>query len=102
MRDPIDQHCLSYQTVTAPDDGLVFHLFGPVEGRQTDLHLYQKSGISEALHNNLLLDGEQSIIYGDTACTLKPWLQTAFSTLQATKGELQVNETMNGVRTSVE
>lgn len=35
-------HCLVYQTLSTPD-GLIFPLYGPVEGRRNDLTLLQNS-----------------------------------------------------------
>lgn len=35
-------HCLSYETITTPD-GLIFHLYGSIEGRHPDAYLYRCS-----------------------------------------------------------
>lgn len=76
-------HCLSYQTVTTPD-GLIFHLYGPVEGRQPDVFLYPSSGLDETVRNGLIVNGIQYCIYGDQDYVIRPWMQTACPTVLAT------------------
>ena len=71
--------CLSYQTVTTPD-GPIFHLHGPVEGKQPDTHLHRRSGIDAALQYNLILVNEQYCIYR-MVYSLKPRLQRRFPDL---------------------
>ena len=41
-------HCLTYQTLTA-SDGLILHLFGPVEGRKPDIVIYTRFGLEHVL-----------------------------------------------------
>eukprot|EP00171_Calliarthron_tuberculosum_P004173 IDg4173t1 len=74
-------HCLTYQSISTPD-GLIFHLFGPVEV--------------------LLIDQEQYYIYGDQAYVVRPWLQTAYRRSSATTAELTHNKAMNNARVAVE
>lgn len=69
-------HCLMYQTITTPDR-FIFHLYGPVEGRQPDAYLYRQSGIDDDLRVRLCINNEQHYIYGDKAYVLRPWMETA-------------------------
>jgi hypothetical protein len=48
-------HCFSYQTVATPD-GLIIHLYGPVEGRRHDLTLYRASGMDHLLEEQYQLE----------------------------------------------
>eukprot|EP00171_Calliarthron_tuberculosum_P004305 IDg4305t1 len=70
-------HCLMYQTITTPD-GLIFNLFGPIEGRHADAFLYMKSDIESALRN------------------------TAVRGQDLTEIEMAHNSAMNSARVSVE
>eukprot|EP00171_Calliarthron_tuberculosum_P021462 IDg21462t1 len=47
-------HCLVYQTITTPD-GLIFHMYGPVEGRRPDCYKYCASNLNEWLRDTLLV-----------------------------------------------
>lgn len=67
------QHCFNFQTVSTPG-GLVFHLFGPIEGISYDNYLYYKSGIGKFLTGNLLIEGKQYCIYGDQDYVMRPWM----------------------------
>jgi len=59
------KHALKYQAVTTPD-GLILHVYGPLEGRRHDWTLYMRSGLDESLGDLLLVDGKQYVIYGDS------------------------------------
>jgi nuclease HARBI1 len=62
-------HCFSYQTITTPD-GLVFHMYGPEEGRRHDTTPYRKSDMNLHLSESLTINGDlptQFCIYGDGA-----------------------------------
>lgn len=48
-------HCLVYQTLNTPD-GLIFHLFGPMEGRKPDGYMYRAYNLEEWLRDTLLID----------------------------------------------
>jgi DDE superfamily endonuclease len=47
-------HVLKFQTVATPD-GLIFHLFGPEEGRRHDSTLYRKSNMDAVLAQSLVV-----------------------------------------------
>eukprot|EP00171_Calliarthron_tuberculosum_P020630 IDg20630t1 len=94
-------HALSYQTVTVPD-GLIMHLYGPVEGRQPDCVMYGRSGLDGCMEENFRVDGKQFCIYGDAAYVLREWLVTAYPRHTATAEQQAFNVSMNRVRTAVE
>lgn len=93
-------HCLSYQSLTTPD-GLLFALFGPVPGRHHDLTTLRKSGWATKLETNLLVEGRQFYLFGDSAYSLRPWMQRPF--IGNCNGEQNdFNRRMSAVRVSVE
>lgn len=95
------QHCLTFQTVSTPD-GLIFHIYGPMEGRRSDNYLYYKSEIDSFLQDNMKIDGKQYCIYGDQAYVLRPWMQVGYPRRQATPEQLRYNAEMNAARIAVE
>lgn len=52
------KHAIKFQSAHTPD-GLVFHLFGPLEGRRHDMTLYHESGPDALLPDALMIDGDQ-------------------------------------------
>jgi len=94
-------HCLTYQTISTPD-GLIFHLFGPIEGRRADAYLYHASDIDDILRVNLNIGNIQYYIYGDQAYAIRPWLQVAFPRQNITPEQIAFNTSMNKPRTAVE
>ena len=94
-------HCLIYQTVTTPD-GLMFGMYGPVEGRRHDLTLLRESGWNNVWSECLYIDGEWYYIYGDSAYLLRPWMQRPFTRGICSDGESDFNTRMSEVRVSVE
>ena len=94
-------HCFSYQTITTPD-GLIFHMYGPVEGRQPDAYLYCKSKMDTVLEENMKVEDVQYCIYGDQAYVLRSWMQTGYPRLLATEEQIQFNNSMNAARVAVE
>ncbi|KAE8969771.1 hypothetical protein PR003_g28223 [Phytophthora rubi] len=61
-------HAMKSQTVVTPD-GIISHLFGPVDGRRHDLFMLNQSGLKQHLENNSAFHNK--LIYGDPAygCT---------------------------------
>lgn len=93
--------CLKWQSVSTPD-GLIFHLWGPEDGRRHNSTLYNKSGIDSILEDGLLLSMIRYCIYADAAYVLRPWLQVAFARVGAAAEGQAYNTYMNAGRTSVE
>lgn len=93
--------CLKWQTVSTPD-GLIFHIWGPEDGRRHDSTLYRKSDIDSILEHGLLINGVRCCIFADAAYILRAWLQVAYPRLNATVLQQAYNTSMNGGRTCVE
>ncbi|THU89562.1 hypothetical protein K435DRAFT_821340 [Dendrothele bispora CBS 962.96] len=86
------KHCLKYHAVTAPD-GLVIHMYGPVEGRRHDATVLKHGrgcGLEDILARHFWApDGRRLFIYGDPAyaggpigdddmdswCLTSPWAE---------------------------
>jgi DDE superfamily endonuclease len=77
---------LKWQIVTTPD-GMLFHVFGPFEGRRHDMHLYADSGLDDVLGDSLLIGGIQYHLYGDSGYALRPYLTTPFEGAALTTDE---------------
>jgi nuclease HARBI1 len=90
-----------WQVITTPD-GLLFHIFGPFEGRRHDMHLHAESGLDEILSEELLIDGVQHYVFGDSGYTLRPYLMTTFEGGNFTEDEALFNKRMSKARASVE
>jgi DDE superfamily endonuclease len=95
------RNCLTFQAVSAPD-GLILHLFGPMEGCRHDMFMYNTSGIDQVLQNSLLISGRQYYLYGDVAYKLLTYLQTGFRGSTISSDELAFNASMSKVRVTVE
>lgn len=87
------RNAFKMESVSTPD-GLLFHMYGPEEGRRHDICFFTHSGVEEALSNNLLLNGRQLYIYGHAANVLRSYLQVAFPRLTATLAQASFNKEM--------
>ena len=94
-------HCLNFQTITVPD-GIVLHLFGPLEGRRHDSTLYRSSGIDQDLEEMLMIDGGQHCIHGDPAFLYRPWAQVGFKGPNLDEGKKNFNRSMSKARICAE
>ncbi|KAK1860396.1 hypothetical protein I4F81_002985 [Pyropia yezoensis] len=94
------RHAIKFQSVLTPD-GLILHLYGPVEGRRHDMTLYHESGLDATLASALLIEGQRYYVYGDTAYFIRPWLQAAFQGILTPQQEA-FNASMKVPRTAVE
>jgi hypothetical protein len=70
-------HALKYQSITTPD-GIIVHLFGPIEGRRHDVFVLAKSGLVHFLKLMLKYKCDQLNVYGDPAYGLRSWLQSPY------------------------
>ncbi|KIJ55884.1 hypothetical protein M422DRAFT_150486, partial [Sphaerobolus stellatus SS14] len=62
-------HCLKYHAVIAPD-GLIIHMYGPVDGRRHDETVYKESGLAELLDKHFWTPNDDALfIYRDPAYT---------------------------------
>ncbi|CAM9772297.1 unnamed protein product [Heterosigma akashiwo] len=94
------KHGVKFETISGPD-GIMYHVFGGVEGRRHDASVYRESG----LRNLLLRDCRDMHIVGDTAypvsaALLKPCKATAARALN--DGETEFNRQLSSLRVVVE
>ena len=94
-------HCLSYQNITTPE-GLMFNLYGPMEGRRHDAMLLRRSGVSDKLKEVLKKEDIQYYLYGDAAYVLRPWIQTSLYSNTSNEVQLLFDGEMNKVRSALE
>ncbi|XP_071946235.1 uncharacterized protein [Antedon mediterranea] len=95
-------HAMKFQSVTAPN-GLIAHLYGPVEGRRHDAFLLRESGLLTELEaRSHDPQGNVLCVYGDPAYPLRPQLQAPFPTVRITPEQVAFNAAMSKVRISVE
>lgn len=89
------------QAVTTPN-GLITHLYGPVEGRRHDAYMLSESGLNGLLCSLTTPNGQPYVLYGDTAYGVNLNILSPFRGQQLTQAEQEFNRLMSGVRVSVE
>ncbi|XP_074611816.1 uncharacterized protein LOC141866231 [Acropora palmata] len=96
-------HSIKFQSVALPN-GLVGHLYGPVEGRRHDSSMLASSGLLQELQrfSNSPITGTPICLYGDPAYPLRAHLQGPFRGAALTQDQKNYNTAMNGARTAVE
>ena len=96
-------HALKYQCVTVAD-GLIFHMYGPIEGRRHDSGVLAESGLLQQLQQHMEVPGGGRVyaIYGDAAYPLSTYIQKAFQGAALTPEQLLFNTLMNSARQTVE
>jgi len=95
-------HCLKYQAIIAPD-GIISHLYGPVEGRIHDSAVWTESGMSDILNAHAYTpDGSPLQVYGDPAYGINEHLISPFGGAFNTHNEREWNKSMSRVRIVVE
>ncbi|XP_074634541.1 uncharacterized protein LOC141893070 [Acropora palmata] len=95
-------HSLKFQSVTLPN-GLIAHLFGPVEGRMHDARMLAVSQLYDDLEVFAFNPaGREMCLYGDPAYPLRVHLQAPFRFGILTRDMEIFNESMSAVRSSVE
>lgn len=96
------KHCLKYQAVVTPD-GIIIHLYGPVEGTKHDALVWNESGLSDILERHAYApDGTILQIYGDPAYPITEYLLSPFAGAAIGGDEQHWNRTMSKVRIIVE
>ena len=84
-------------------NGLICHLFGPLEGRRHDAFMLRESGLLQELERKMnKANGDPYVIYGDPAYPVRRHILAPFRGAQLTPAEQIFNEAMSAVRTSVE
>lgn len=94
-------HCLIYQTISTPD-GMIYAMYGPVEGRRHDLTVLRQSEWEPVMEQCMIVNGQQYNIYGDSAYLLRPWMQRPFALEFSDVYQLEFNRCMSSMRVSVE
>lgn len=89
------------QSVVTPN-GLIAHMFGPIEGRRHDAFLLAASGLSDQLRHFDQPNGQPYVIYGDPAYGIARNILAPFRGAQLTPQEQEFNKSMSKVRISVE
>lgn len=88
--------------MVAPN-GMICHMFGPLEGRRHDAFMLRESRLLEALEQKMnKANGDPYVIYGDPAYPVRRHILAPFRGAQLTPAEQSFNEAMSAVRTSVE
>lgn len=100
-RQALKNNAFYFQSVQAPN-GLIAHMFGPIEGRRHDAFMLGVSGLSDKLQRFWKPNGEPYVIYGDLAYGLARNILAPFRGTQLTNDEQEFNREMSKVRTSVE
>ncbi|XP_046860971.1 uncharacterized protein LOC124454210 [Xenia sp. Carnegie-2017] len=95
-------HSLKFQGVALPN-GLIAHIFGPVEGKKHDAGMLADSNFLQDLEQNAFsVDGRPLCIYGDPAYPQRIHLQAPFRHGVITDRMKEFNKQMSSVRVSVE
>ena len=89
------------QSVHAPN-GLIAHLFGPIEGRRHDAFMLGESGLTNKLERFQKPNGEPYVIYGDPAYGVTRNILAPFRGAHLTDDQQAFNSHMSKVRSSVE
>ena len=100
-------HALKFQSVSTPD-GIIAHLYGPVEGRRHDAFLLADSGLLPQLEAHMNRPNAAPdtpavySLYGDPAYPLRAHLLCPFRGAALTDAQQQFNAQMSAVRVTVE
>ncbi|XP_070578741.1 uncharacterized protein [Ptychodera flava] len=93
-------HCLKFQSVQAPN-GLIAHMFGPIEGSRHDAYMLSESQLLPKLEQ-VQNGGQVMCVYGDPAYPLRPELMGPFKGAHLTREQHIFNRSMSEVRVCVE
>ena len=94
-------HCLKFQSLMLPN-GLIGHMFGPMEGRRHDAILLRESNILGQLQQLYTHDGRPFTVYGDPAYPTREHLISPIKRHVLTDQERRFNTSMSVVRECVE
>ena len=89
------------QCVVAPN-GLIAHMFGPIEGRRHDAFMLGASGLAQKLHRFNRPNGQPYVIYGDPAYGVSSHILAPYRGSQLSQQQADFNKAMSKVRVSVE
>jgi len=92
------KHCLKYHAIVTPD-GLISHLFGPVDGRRNDSFLWHESNLPQILQQHAHApDGTPLQVYGDPAYSIGRFLISPYQGARIGYDQRQWNRRMSRVR----
>jgi hypothetical protein len=95
-------HCLKYQAIVCPD-GIIAHLYGPVEGVKHDIAIYRESGIEDKLEMHAYAPDMIPLqIYGDPAYGLNEHLISHYRGIDLTEEQKAFNKAMASIHIVVE
>ena len=94
-------HALKFQSVVLPN-GIIGHMFGPIEGRRHDAAMLAESGILGILEQMSDENGQPFYLYGDAGYPLRPQILSPFRGSNITDQEKNFNKEMSKVRECVE
>ena len=83
-------------------NGLIAHIFGPLEGKRHDAFMLSAGGLPNKLLQFNAPDGSPYVLYRDPAYGLSRNILSPFRSAQLTHQEQVFNTAMSGVRISVE
>ena len=92
---------LHMQSVTMPN-GLIAHLYGPLEGRRHDAFMLSESGLQLKLRPLNAPNGDPYVLYGDPAYGLSRNILSPFRSANLSSQEKEFNKAMSSVRVTVE
>lgn len=92
------KHCLKYHAIVTPD-GLISHLFGPVDGRRNNAFLWHESNLPRILQQHARgPNGTPLQVYGDPAYSIGRFLLSPYQGAQLTHDQRAWNRTMSRLR----
>ncbi|XP_028411159.1 uncharacterized protein LOC114533765 [Dendronephthya gigantea] len=95
-------HAIKFQSVALPN-GMIGHLYGPMEGRRHDSFMLAQSGLLNQLQTFCFTEeGQPLCLYGDPAYPLRVHLQAPFRNAVLTQPMKEFNKSMSKVRIAVE
>jgi hypothetical protein len=92
-------HGIKFQAIVTPD-GLLPHIFGPIEGRHHDSYILSKSNLLERFAEHRQFDGY--VVFGDQGYYTSEYLTSPWKGAGLNAQQLNFNRTMAPLRTSVE
>lgn len=92
-------HGLKFQAIATPD-GLISHVFGPIEGRHHDVYVLSASQLLQRFEDNPLFDGY--VVFGDQGYCVSRYLSSPWKGASLNADQQDFNRRMSGLRISVE
>jgi len=95
-------HCLKYHAVLSPD-GLLIHVYGPVDGCRHDKTVFKQSGLSDLLIKHFWdPNGNSLYLYGDLGYSIGPHILCPYKGPVLTAEQNKFNFWMSWVQEPIE